>query len=166
LYHEYAYLVEAKKDRLSDLEKEERDAAGCQTRNVFHEKYEAIIAGLREQVQILKDSRAKTSTQFSRPCRNKRPAGSGITRTGRRHTNHSSKGSSITSIRCPITILSRRGGTRGEAICSCDGDGAGVVQEAVAFLKSRKKRRRCKWGGSRKSAKWDAVEFAAKISSG
>ena len=33
----------------------------------------------------------------------------------------------------------------------------GVMQEAVAFIKNTKKRRKLKWGGPRRGVRWDAV---------
>jgi hypothetical protein len=54
VYHDY--FVESEKDRLSDLEKEERDAGVLKSRHEVHEKYEQVIAAQKDLIRELRES--------------------------------------------------------------------------------------------------------------
>jgi hypothetical protein len=150
VYHQY--YAESVKDRLSDLEKEERDAAVIKSHHEVHEKYKQVIAAQKDVIRELQEGHKNAGQVYKGIFQQARARVDSYQireKVYEKYINgrldHVDKMEELMFDR--MQLMERK-----SFALACDTVAKGVVQEATEWIK-RSKKRKLKQGGDRRSAK-------------
>jgi len=155
VYHDY--FAEIEKDLLSELEKEERDERVIAARAEQHRLYRELVTRQEDIISVYKDSDRKTNLMYKDMWQRDNDRLKHYENMHKKYAKFIQERLDHVDtmegflLKDELRLEKRRMGLAMEVVAK------GVMQEAVAFIKNTKKRRKLKWGGPRRGVRWDAV---------